>query len=332
MTAAEAAEGDPLVKAEAGGDPLVSGPLASGPLARSPSLSSEAEEVLREIRQDRHSGAAELAQQGAELLLEILKQCKADEINALGKALIDAQPAMAPMLNLVNHLFHAIESIQDPRTIREKGTAAVQGFLDSLITGAEKIRGHALALLKGKRRVMTHSYSSTVLGVLVGAQGIEVVICPESRPLAEGLRTAQVLGERGIRVRLVTDFAALSLVGESDLVMVGADAITLKGVVNKIGTYGLALAAREKRIPFYVLAGKKKFLPPPFSDAIRIEKNDPKEITRESVTNVVVENRYFDFTPLALITGVVTQEGMISGDGARRHLEGMEVSTGLKEL
>jgi translation initiation factor 2B subunit (eIF-2B alpha/beta/delta family) len=287
--------------------------------------------ALWEIREDTSSGAAELAEQGAKLLLDALKQGQGKEIRALGRALIDAQPAMAPMLNLVNHLFHAIESLQDPQAIKEKGRAAVQGFLDSLNTAPERIRVHALGLLKGKRRVMTHSYSSTALRVLEGARGIEV-ICPESRPLAEGLRTAQVLGERGIRVRLVTDFAALSLVGESDLVMVGADAITLKGVVNKIGTYGLALAAREKRIPFYVLAGKEKFLPPPFSDAIRIEKNDPKEITRESLTNVVVENRYFDFTPLALITGVVTQEGVIAGDGVRRHLEGMEVSTGLKEL
>jgi len=287
------------------------------------------EEALREIRQDTRSGAAELAEQGAKLLLDALKQGQGKEIRALGRALIDAQPAMAPMLNLVNHLFHAIESLEDPQTIREKGIAAVQGFLEGLLTGPEKIKVHALPLLQGRRRVMTHSYSSTVLRVLENARGIEV-ICPEARPLAEGLRTAQALGKQGIQVRLVTDFAALSLVGESDLVMVGADAITLKGVVNKIGTYGLALAAREKRIPFYVLAGKEKFLPPPFSDAIRIEKNDPKEITRETVTNVVVENRYFDLTPLDLVSGVVTQEGMISGAEVRKQLQGQSISKGLK--
>jgi translation initiation factor 2B subunit (eIF-2B alpha/beta/delta family) len=340
MKAAEAAEGDPLVKggplasdplvkAEAGGDPLVSDPLASGPLARSSSLPSEAGKLLQEIREDTSSGAAELAEQGAKLLLDALKQGQGKEIRAVGRALIDAQPAMAPMLNLVNHLFHAIESLQDPQAIKEKGRTAVQAFLDSLRTASEKIRRHALGLLKGERRVMTHSYSSTVLGVLEGARGIEV-ICPEARPLGEGLRTAKELGAKGIRVRLVTDFAALSLVGESDLVMVGADAITLKGVVNKIGTYGLALAARAKKIPFYVLAGKEKFLPAPFSDAIRIEKNDPKEITRESVANVVVENVYFDLTPLALITGVVTQEGVIAGSKVRKLLEGMRINKGLE--
>jgi len=302
-----------------------------GPLARSPSLPSEVGERLREIRQDTRSGAAELAEQGAELLLDALKQGQGMEIKALGRALLDAQPAMAPMLNLVNYLFHAIESIQDPQAIREKGKIAVQGFLDSLRTASEKIRGHALGLLKGKRRVMTHSYSSTVLGVLEGAREIEV-ICPESRPLGEGLSTARALGEQGIRVRLVTDFAALALVGESDLVMVGADAITLEGVVNKIGTYGLVLAARDNSVPFYVLAGKEKFLPPPMSRALRIEKKDPQEITQETIPNVAVENRYFDFTPLELITAVVTQAGVISADGVRRQLQGMEISKGLEAL
>jgi translation initiation factor eIF-2B subunit delta len=302
-----------------------------GPLARSTALPSGMAKTLREIRQDRHSGAAELAQRGAKLLLDALKQGQGKEVRALGKALVDAQPAMAPMLNLVNYLFHAIESIHDPQAIREKGKIAVQGFLDSLRTASEKIRGHALGLLKGKKRVMTHSYSSTALRVLEGAKGIEV-ICPEARPLGEGLSTARALGEQGIRVRLVTDFAALSLVGESDLVMVGADAITLEGVVNKIGTYGLALAARDNSVPFYVLAGWEKFLPPPFAQALRIEKKDPQEITQETIPNVVVENRYFDFTPLDLITGVVTQDGVIPGREVQEVLKGMVISKGLQGL
>jgi translation initiation factor eIF-2B subunit delta len=315
----KAAEGDPLVKAEAEG-----GPLASGPLARFPS-------ALQEIRADNCSGAAPLAQKGAKLLLDALERGRGEEIRSLGKALVDAQPAMAPMANLVKHLFHAIESIQDPQTIREKGRAAVQGFLEGLLTGPEKIKTYALALLQGKRRVMTLSYSSTVVGVLVLAQGIEV-ICPESRPLCEGLQTAKELGAKGIRVKVVADFAALSLVKESDLVMVGADAITPEGIVNKIGTYGLALAAREKKIPFYVLAGKEKFLPPPFSKTLRIEKRDPTEITREIIPHGRVENVYFDLTPLDLITGVITQQGVIAGAEVRKLLEGMAISEGLKEL
>jgi len=295
--------------------------------------SPSAEHILQEIREDNRSGAAQLAGKGAQLLLACLKGETGgelpEEIHSIGRALVDAQPSMAPMLNLVNHLFEAIEALEDPQTIREEGTAAVQGFLNNLITGVEKIKAHALPLLKGKKKVMTHSYSSTIIGVLGHAQGIEV-ICPESRPLLEGLKTAKELGEKGIRVWIVVDSAAPSLMGECDLVIVGADAITPEGVVNKIGTYALALAAKEKGVPFYCLAGTEKFLPPPFAQALRIEEKDPKEVTHEAIPNSRVENRYFDITPLGFITAVVTQEGSITGTEVHKRLEGMKVSTGLQ--
>jgi translation initiation factor eIF-2B subunit delta len=288
------------------------------------------EELLQEIREDNRSGAAQLAQTGAQLLLGVLKQGKAEEIRALGRTLVDAQPSMAPMTNLVNQLFAAIDALEDPQAIREQGKAAVQKFLDNLIAGPEKIKGNALALLKDKKRVMTHSYSSTCLAVLGHAQGIEV-ICPESRPLCEGLRTAKELGKKGIRVRIVVDSAAPSLMGDCDVVIVGADAILPEGVVNKIGTYALALAAREQKVPFYVLAGTEKFLPPPFAQALRIEEKDPKEVTQEAIPHSKVENRYFDITPLELITGVVTQEGVIAGKEVQKRLEGMKISKGLQQ-
>jgi translation initiation factor eIF-2B subunit delta len=296
-------------------------------MIRSPS----AEHILQEIREDNSSGAAQLAQKGAQLLLACLKSEKAEEIWALGKALIDTQPSMAPMVNLVNHLFEAIESLEDPHAIREKGTAAVQGFLDKLIAGpAEKIKGNALALLKGKKRVMTHSYSSTIIGVLGHAQDIEV-ICPESRPLLEGVRTAKELGTKGIRVWIVVDSAAPSLMNECDAVIVGADAVTSEGVVNKIGTYALALAARDNNVPFYALAGTEKFLPSPFAQALRIEEKDPKEITQEAIPHSRMENRYFDITPMNLITSIVTQEGVFTGEEVQKRLESMRISKGLQE-
>jgi translation initiation factor eIF-2B subunit delta len=288
--------------------------------------SPSAEHILQEIREDNRSGAAQLVQKGAQLLLACLKSEKAEEIWTLGKALVDAQPSMAPMVNLVNHLFHAIDALQDQQSIKEKGIAAVQGFLDILIAGSEKIKAHALGLLKDKRRVMTHSYSSTCLGVLGHTKDIEV-ICPESRPLYEGLRTAKELGTKGIRVRIVVDSAAPSLMGECDVVIVGADAVTPDGVVNKIGTYALALAARESKVPFYVLAGQEKFLPLP----LRIDEKDPREVTQEAIPNSRVENRYFDITPLELIFAVVTQEGVIPGKEVQTVLESMKISTGLQK-
>jgi translation initiation factor eIF-2B subunit delta len=284
-------------------------------------------QILQEIRKDNRSGATQLAQQGAQLLLACLQEGKVEEIWALGRALVNAQPSMAPMVNLVNHLFEAIDALEDPQAIRKKGSAAVQKFLEALNTGVERIKAYALALLKNKKKVMTLSYSSTVLDVLGQAEGIEV-ICPESRPLCEGLRTAKELGAMGIRVRIVVDSAAPSLMGECDVVIVGADAITPAGVVNKIGTYGLALAAREQKVPFYCLAGTEKFLPLP----LRIEEKDPEEVTQEAIPHSRVENRYFDCTPLDLITGVVTQDGVITGKEVQKRLERMSISKELQAI
>jgi translation initiation factor eIF-2B subunit delta len=292
--------------------------------------SPSAEHILQEIREDNRSGAAQLARKGAQLLLDVLKEETIEEVRVLGKALVAAQPSMAPMVNLVNHLFHAIESVKDPHAVREQGAATVQGCLDNLTTGPEKMTKHALPILKGKKKVMTHSYSSTIIEVLGYTQGIEV-ICPESRPLLEGLKTAKELGAKGVRVRIVVDSAAPSLTGECDAIIVGADAVTPEGVVNKIGTYALALAARDNSVPFYALAGTEKFLPPPFAQALRIDEKDPKEVTQAAIPNSVVENRYFDITPHDLITAVVTQDGVMRGKAVQKRLKNIKISKGLQK-
>ncbi len=298
-------------------------------------ISPSVEEVLQEIRDDNLSGATQLTQRGAKLLLEYLRSGDEEDLSVgiryLARDLVAAQPAMAPMVNLANHLFQVIEVVEDPLEIRSKGIAAVEEFLDRLSKGTGRIRDHVLPLLEGKKLVMTHSYSCTVVEVLGHARGIEV-ICPEGRPLGEGMRTAQELGERGLRVRVMVDCAAPSRVRGCDLVMVGADSITLQGVVNKIGTYGLALAAHAAGVPFYVLSGREKFLPLPFSETVRIEGKDPGEVTRKEIPNMVVENVYFDITPLHLISAVVTPEGVIAGEQVQEVIETIAVSEGLKGI
>jgi translation initiation factor eIF-2B subunit delta len=298
-------------------------------------VSPSVTEILKEIRSDNLSGASQLAEKTARFLLDFLRDSSEEElllqIRTLSRALVDTQPSMAPIVNLVDHLFQATKGLDDSPEIKEKGILAIEGFLEGLTHGAERIITHALPLLRGKRTLLTHSYSATVLRVLECAKAVEV-ICTEARPLFEGTRTAKELGKRGINVRLVVDFAAFSLVRECDLVIVGADAITPGGIVNKIGTYGLALVAKEEGVPFYVLAGKEKYLPSPFSYALRIDKQDPKEVIEEAIINGVVENFYFDLTPLNLISGVVTQDGVMSGQEVQESLDKMEISKELTKL
>jgi methylthioribose-1-phosphate isomerase len=148
------------------------------------------------------------------------------------------------------------------------------------------------------------------------------VFVDETRPLLQGARlTAWELGRAGIEVTLITDNMAgrVMFEGKIDAVFVGADRIARNGdTANKIGTYSLAVLAREHDIPFYVVAPLSTF-DPSIADGsqIPIEQRAAEEVTqgfgvRTAPEGVKVYNPAFDVTPARLITGIVTEVGLIS--------------------
>ncbi|MFQ5805155.1 MAG: S-methyl-5-thioribose-1-phosphate isomerase [Phycisphaerae bacterium] len=147
------------------------------------------------------------------------------------------------------------------------------------------------------------------------------VFADETRPLLQGARlTALELGAAGIDVTVLCNGAAASLMrsGRIQLVVVGADRIAANGdTANKIGTYGLALSARHHGIPFYVAAPRSTFdLGLADGSAIPIEERPEAEIRRGFGTEVVAPgarcfNPAFDVTPAELITGIVTEGGLV---------------------
>lgn len=147
------------------------------------------------------------------------------------------------------------------------------------------------------------------------------VFADETRPLLQGARlTAWELGQAGVPVTVCTDSMAGSLMqlGRVDAVIVGADRIAANGdVANKIGTYPLAIVARYHGVPFYVAAPTNTFdLELPSGDRIPIEQRDGSEVarTRGDVNvppSAEVTNPAFDVTPASLITGIITERGVI---------------------
>jgi len=147
------------------------------------------------------------------------------------------------------------------------------------------------------------------------------VFADETRPLLQGARlTAFELHEAGVDVTLITDNMAASLMaaGRVDVVLVGSDRIARNGdVCNKIGTYGVAVLAREHGIPFYAVAPLSTFDPRTETGAdIRIEERDETEVTeglgrRIAPPGVKVWNPAFDVTPARLVTGIVTEHGIV---------------------
>jgi methylthioribose-1-phosphate isomerase len=154
------------------------------------------------------------------------------------------------------------------------------------------------------------------------------VVADETRPLLQGSRiTAWECGKAGIPVTVITDNMAASRLRQGDVtcVIVGADRIAANGdVANKIGTYGVALAAREHAVPFYVAAPYSTFdADTADGAAIPIEQRRPEEVRgfngRASAPgDVEVWNPAFDVTPAALIAGYVTDRGLLGVEELRR--------------
>jgi methylthioribose-1-phosphate isomerase len=147
------------------------------------------------------------------------------------------------------------------------------------------------------------------------------VLADETRPFLQGARlTAWELMKDGIDVSLITDGMAGSFLrrGDVDLVVVGADRIAANGdVANKIGTYAVAVLAKENGVPFYVAAPRSTIdLECPDGDAIPIEERDPAEVTtvlgtRVAPEGVGVRNPAFDVTPARYVTAIVTEDGVL---------------------
>jgi methylthioribose-1-phosphate isomerase len=198
---------------------------------------------------------------------------------------------------------------------------------------------HGQALLVDGERALTHCNAGglatadygTALAVFFAAQEAGkrfAVFADETRPLNQGSRlTAWELQQRGIDVTLICDSMAGQVMreGRIDKVFVGADRIAANGdTANKIGTYSVAVLARHHGIPFYVVAPTSTFdLAVADGSGIPIEQRDPEEINRgfaepNAPAGVGVYNPAFDVTPHELITGIVTEFGVIEGPTAER--------------
>lgn len=208
--------------------------------------------------------------------------------------------------------------------------AALRIHADQLAAD-EQMGALGAQLLPDEGAVLTHCNTGalatggrgTALGVVRAAweRGMRLhVFVDETRPRLQGARlTAWEIARLGIPFTLLVDGAAGMLLqsGQIDAVLVGADRIALNGdVANKVGTYLLALAAREADVPFYVVAPVSTVdLATPVGNLIPIEERDPGEVlfvdgVRVAPDGVAVFNPAFDVTPAGLVTAIVTERGV----------------------
>ncbi len=192
-----------------------------------------------------------------------------------------------------------------------------------------RIGKNGASLIKHGDTILTHCNAGelatveygTALAVIRAAweEGKKIkVIADETRPLLQGARlTAYELKRDGIPVTLITDNMAAHVMkrGLVNIVIVGADRIVQDAVFNKIGTYGVAVLAKEHHIPFYVAAPKSTFDLSHKSTDVTIEERKPEEVThigckQIAPTDIRVLNPAFDATPLEYVSGIIHEDGI----------------------
>lgn len=187
-------------------------------------------------------------------------------------------------------------------------------FVERLHAHLDAVAVNAAKVIPDRGMVLTHSSSSTVLEALIQAseQGKQFrVFCTESRPMREGITLARRLNAAGIAATLLVDSAAFTVIPTVQMILVGGDAVTPEGLVNKIGTYGLAVTAHSMNKPVYALCDSTKFLPASYPLPDQPER-DPSEVLTTPMPGISVMNLYFDFTPLKLLTGIITEKITLS--------------------
>lgn len=296
------------------------------------------------IARDRQAGAVELADRAAMLVMRTADEWSGDDYSFranvvdLCRRIAAAQPSMASLLNLCNDVLHAVDGAdsvvihEQPRaaTSAERAANAALRFTAFLAHHTRRIANEALPYIRSGALFLTHSHSSTVYAALLRAHEAHKrfsVVCMEARPQCDGVQMARRLAAAGIAVEVIADAAAAVFIDGFYTVLVGADAVTPDGIVNKVGTLGLALAAKQLGVPVYAFAGTEKFLPQ--GAAFAIVERDPAEIVPAEPL-MTGYNLYFDQTPLEYVTKVFTEDGPLNADGVRARLAARSLHPGLR--
>ena len=258
----------------------------------------------------------------------------AEEISA-------ARPTAKNLSHAVDRVFSAMRKEKETAAARQRAVSEAQAFYDENVEMSEKIGQARLPLLPQGKAVLTHCNAGwlacTGLGTALApiftahSQGQPVfVIATETRPRGQGAKlTVWELSQAGVPHALIADTAAGHFMsrGEIGMVIVGADRIAANGdTANKIGTYTLAVLAKEHKIPFYVAAPSPTFdANCPSGAQIPIEERHEDELLRAegslhsgeqasvrvATPGVKARNPAFDVTPAALITAFITESGLV---------------------
>lgn len=256
-----------------------------------------------------------------------------DDMPVICETLAKTRPTAVNLFWAIERMKQVYASIRhmSAESIRERLVAEAQKVREEDIAINEAIGRNGAPLVPDGKTVLTHCNAGalatagfgTALGVIRAAvqMGKNIdVFADETRPFLQGARlTAWELQRDGIATTLITDNMAGHFLksGRIGCVVVGADRIASNGdVANKVGTYGVAVLAKENSIPFYVAAPVSTLdLSLATGDEIPIEERSPKEVTHVqgvpvAPDGIAVANPAFDVTPNRYVSAIITERGI----------------------
>jgi translation initiation factor 2B subunit (eIF-2B alpha/beta/delta family) len=239
------------------------------------------------------------------------------------------------MINLAQQALQACPDELPLMAIRQQLQQTLAAFRRDVRTSTEALCQRALAVWPPQSTVLTYSNSATVIAALRYAYDhgrIRRVLLSESRPAYDGRPQALALLAYGMTVEYSIDMALFERLAEADVVVVGADAVFPEHLVNKLGTHALAHLARLQGIPCFSLCATNKFLPTAATALLRIAEHPGHEVWPEAPDGLAISNRYFDTTPTALLSGIVSDQGIYTPEALRLLLQHQELSPALQRL
>ncbi len=274
-------------------------------------LDPAAQALLDSLHADHQSGATELTLKTLRDLAEYvrLERPKRAKLSALVDKLRDARPSMVVIANAMTRVQEQLQA-DDSEPL-----AALETVQEELTDATDTLIHHARSQIPEGAVIMTHSASSILERLFQRLMEEHVgfsVICTQSSPGHEGHQLASVLNKLGVPVTLITDAQMGVFVATADLVLTGCDSWLTDGhFVNKSGTRLLALAARERSVPFWVLADSFRDSSES-SDRVVLEELPAEQLGAPKGQLITVRNVYFETIPQHLVTGRISEQGAFS--------------------
>jgi ribose 1,5-bisphosphate isomerase len=284
-------------------------------------------ETAEKIKSMEIRGAGRIARAAAEALRRHAMETRAGdlvsfrrEMESAAQTLVTTRPTAVSLPNAIHLVMAGLERAATLEEAQNGMIIRAEQFIQSSHHALEKIAQFGARHIRNGDIILTHCNSEAALGCILEAHrsGKEIeVFATEVRPRNQGLVTIRTLNDAGIKTNFIVDSAVRSFIHEIDLVLVGADAVTVNGaVVNKIGTAQVAHTATEARVNVLVAAETYKFAPRTIiGELIQIEEREGNEVLAEEISHtlphVIVRNPAFDVTPAEYIDLIVTEAGVI---------------------